>query len=541
MINREMLLPALLCIALAFSLILPASIAGASAAVQASGSVIFDDQFSDPTLNAHWVISPGNGSYSLTDNPGYLRYIIDTSGWSGGGDAVPLQLIRPFSGDQWVLRTAITYNMRPAEPTNNRNMSFGILASNGTSMVCVLRSVGVNDAKPASNVMCLYAGTNGQTIYFPNLPDPLPLERWYFEIERNKNHVAVRASNDGDDSTFECEIEYTFPSGVLENCQHALIQATGWYGSNDPPGYADFDFISSTSTSEVGVIEYCLTIPSTAGGSVTTPGEGTSTYAIGTVVDLVAEPEEGYHFVNWTGNVDTIADVTAASTTITMDHSYSITANFVADFVGVRAGDWIKVEYKITGWPAGQPYREWLKLEFLTVEGTSVTVRATLRISDGTEQSDTVPVDLGEGGGEVPGLSGGVIAVNLTAGDSVYMTGYGDVAIEGETTRTYAGARRRVVYASFSQSVPFQGEVQLTFYWDKLTGVIMEASTTYADITATAKATETNMWEAAPPTIRMPWWPWIIVAVVVVALAIVIYGLKKRKRPTAPTHPTEGT
>jgi len=72
-----------------------------------------------------------------------------------------------------------------------------------------------------------------------------------------------------------------------------------------------------------------LTTSSTAGGSVTTPGEGAFTYDGGTVVDLVAEAEEGYRFVNWTGDVGTIANVNAASTTITMDDDYSITANFV--------------------------------------------------------------------------------------------------------------------------------------------------------------------------------------------------------------------
>jgi hypothetical protein len=46
------------------------------------------------------------------------------------------------------------------------------------------------------------------------------------------------------------------------------------------------------------------------------------------VVNLVAEAEEGYHFVNWTGNVDTIANIGKASTTITMQGDYSITANF---------------------------------------------------------------------------------------------------------------------------------------------------------------------------------------------------------------------
>jgi hypothetical protein len=71
-----------------------------------------------------------------------------------------------------------------------------------------------------------------------------------------------------------------------------------------------------------------LTVSSTAGGSVTTPREGTLTYNAGTVVDLVATPDAGYQFVNWTGDVGTIGNVNAASTTITMNGDYSIAANF---------------------------------------------------------------------------------------------------------------------------------------------------------------------------------------------------------------------
>jgi branched-chain amino acid transport system substrate-binding protein len=76
--------------------------------------------------------------------------------------------------------------------------------------------------------------------------------------------------------------------------------------------------------------QYDLTISSTEGGLVTTPGEGTGsfTYDEGEVVDLVATPDEYYRFVNWTGDVGTVADVNAARTTITMNGSYEITANF---------------------------------------------------------------------------------------------------------------------------------------------------------------------------------------------------------------------
>ena len=79
-----------------------------------------------------------------------------------------------------------------------------------------------------------------------------------------------------------------------------------------------------------GYGEYCtLTITSSAGGSVTYPGEGTFAYAEGELVNLMAEPDEGYHFVSWTGNAGTISNVNSAFATITTNDSYSIQANFL--------------------------------------------------------------------------------------------------------------------------------------------------------------------------------------------------------------------
>lgn len=77
-----------------------------------------------------------------------------------------------------------------------------------------------------------------------------------------------------------------------------------------------------------GPVQYSLTISVTEGGEVLTPGEGTSTYNEGTVVELIVFPHTGYDFVNWTGDVETIGDINSASTTITMNGTYEITANF---------------------------------------------------------------------------------------------------------------------------------------------------------------------------------------------------------------------
>jgi len=73
---------------------------------------------------------------------------------------------------------------------------------------------------------------------------------------------------------------------------------------------------------------YSISICSTPGGEVTSPGEGIFRYARGTVVSLVAVADRGYHFVCWTSNAGTIANVYAATTTVTVDNYYFITAGF---------------------------------------------------------------------------------------------------------------------------------------------------------------------------------------------------------------------
>lgn len=85
--------------------------------------------------------------------------------------------------------------------------------------------------------------------------------------------------------------------------------------------------------------KYILIIVSTEGGEVTLPGEKAFLYDEGTVVNLVAEANEGCHFVNWGGNVSTIANVEAATTTITMNDTCFIYAIF-----GLEIRDWYDLD-----------------------------------------------------------------------------------------------------------------------------------------------------------------------------------------------------
>ncbi|MGA2671240.1 MAG: CFI-box-CTERM domain-containing protein [Dehalococcoidia bacterium] len=72
-----------------------------------------------------------------------------------------------------------------------------------------------------------------------------------------------------------------------------------------------------------------LTISSTGGGAVVMPGEGTFKYDSGTVVQLIATTSSFfYQFNKWTGDVRNVVNVNAATTNVTMNDDYLITANF---------------------------------------------------------------------------------------------------------------------------------------------------------------------------------------------------------------------
>jgi Leucine-rich repeat (LRR) protein len=119
---------------------------------------------------------------------------------------------------------------------------------------------------------------------------------------------------------------------------------------------------------------YDLTIASTAGGSVTTPGEETSNYDEGTMVNLVATPDACYHFINWTGDVGTIADVNGATTTITMNGDYDITANFEEEAVAFADPNLEEAVRVAIGIPNAPIYESDLDgLTSLSVSGRNIT------------------------------------------------------------------------------------------------------------------------------------------------------------------------
>jgi len=160
------------------------------------------------------------------------------------------------------------------------------------------------------------------------------------EVEEIPEHDLTIDSTEGGEVTTPGEGTFTYDAGTVVDLvaeANECYEFVNWTG--DVSTIADVNTATTTITmngsynitANFAPLSYNLMADSTAGGSVTTPGEGTFTYDCGDVVDLVAEADEGYRFVESTGDVDTIADVNDATTTIAMQDDYDITANFEAD------------------------------------------------------------------------------------------------------------------------------------------------------------------------------------------------------------------
>ena len=174
-------------------------------------------------------------------------------------------------------------------------------------------------------------------------PDPDP--------DRPVQYVLAISSSEGGEVTIPGEGSFTYDEGTVVSL---VEKAEEGYRFVDWTGDVDTIFLPDNWAQELGLAttitmsgdysiranfepilatQYKLTVSSTSGGSVTMPGEGTFRYDAGTVADLVAQANHGYKFLNWTGDVETIADLDAASTKITMNDDYALLANFIQEHI----------------------------------------------------------------------------------------------------------------------------------------------------------------------------------------------------------------
>ena len=192
---------------------------------------------------------------------------------------------------------------------------------------------------------------------------------------------------------------------------------------------------------------------------------------------------------------------------------------------GGKSGDWAEYELQDEMQvESGESSNYFARIDFLSVEGANVTVNATLYTSSFTISNETKTIDLTSQNANddimlEPMFNARVyfIPAELNITDPVYLGQvFGTQNITGQTTNSYAGADRTVVFTNFT----LQGN-NYYFYWDKQTGVLTEGlkyiGATYTDVLVT----DTNMW--SPPII------WPVLLWVAIALAIVLGILSSRR------------
>ena len=182
--------------------------------------------------------------------------------------------------------------------------------------------------------------------------------------------------------------------------------------------------------------------------------------------------------------------------------------------VGVKQGDWIEYKVTVTGDVPEQHNVTWSKIEIMAVEGKKIDVKITSRYSNGTEETATSTLNL-----ETDQIGDAfIIPANLDKSDT-FLSSEGTITVSGVEERTYAGATRSVVYASTAVTM---------FYWDRSTGFLVEATSSYPGFTLATKAEATNMWQTQAFGIDPLFSIVLVVLVIVVVLAIFLRHIKKK-------------
>jgi hypothetical protein len=175
--------------------------------------------------------------------------------------------------------------------------------------------------------------------------------------------------------------------------------------------------------------------------------------------------------------------------------------------VGVKQGDWIEYNVSFTGNPPTEHDAVWARMEVESVEGKRVNDSFTSQLSNGA-MVDLVE-DLDFESGRLIDLF--IIPANLDVGDQFYDSLVGNVTIDEVEVRMYVGAARSVVHGV---------AVQTDWYWDKSTGVIVEARTSSSTYTLDTLAATTNLW--SPQILGLD--STIFYTLVIAVLAVIVIG-----------------
>jgi len=181
--------------------------------------------------------------------------------------------------------------------------------------------------------------------------------------------------------------------------------------------------------------------------------------------------------------------------------------------VGVKDGDWIEYNMIYSG-STPSDYPEWMKIEVLNVEGTSITAELSLLLLDGTTDTVSGTYDL-----ETGVLDLLLIPAGLDSGDEYFHPFFGNIVIAGTEEYSFGDAKRVVSFATVDG---------IEFQWDKTTGIILQSEHSTSNFAQKMIADKTNMWEPQILGIDSTILYILIIAIMVIIAILVVFMFKKR-------------
>jgi murein DD-endopeptidase MepM/ murein hydrolase activator NlpD len=187
--------------------------------------------------------------------------------------------------------------------------------------------------------------------------------------------------------------------------------------------------------------------------------------------------------------------------------------------IGVRQGDWVQYDVSFTGNPPPEHDVVWARMEVTGVEEQRVNATFVSQLANGTVL--TVEEDLDFATGRLIDMF--IIPSGLNSEDAFYAENVGNIEIVSREVRAAAGASRMTLHAEAEDT---------QWYWDRETGVVVEAHTANAFYTLDTVAVKTGLWN--PQILGFDQTVFsviaVVVAVTVIAAAIVLF-VNRGKKP----------
>lgn len=160
-----------------------------------------------------------------------------------------------------------------------------------------------------------------------------------------------------------------------------------------------------------------------------------------------------------------------------------IAVAFAGISVGVKKGDWIKYQVRETGNPTPDFNITWARIDVTAVQGEKITIDVQTEYANGTIYLEP-QIRLNLATGAVG--DGFFIPANFNIGDQFYSEYQGNITITNVLQQEVGGTVRTVVSATTNQT---------TYYWDKQTGILVGATTSFPSFTLFTKTSGTNLWQ----------------------------------------------